>query len=84
MGTTDIIFFCICAAIVAVGVLIYFLIPVFNKRQYEEQRENLRKREEAFRLSHNGENIHLDENSVDVAVEEGENPGTQPKDEQNK
>lgn len=42
-------FFCICAAIVVLIVAVYFLIPVFNKKQYQEQRENLKKREEAFK-----------------------------------
>lgn len=45
----DIVFFIVCIAIVAIGVGIYFLIPVFNKKQYQEQRDNLRKREEAFK-----------------------------------
>lgn len=45
----DIAFFIICAAIVALIVAVYFLIPVFNKKFYREQRENLHKREAAFK-----------------------------------
>ena len=45
----DIIFFIVLGAIVALCVIFYFLIPVFNKKQYREQRENLKKREVAFK-----------------------------------
>lgn len=45
----DIAFFIICAAIVVLIVAVYFLIPVFNKKFYREQRENLHKREAAFK-----------------------------------
>lgn len=48
LKSIDIIFFICCIAAVVLAVAIYFLIPVFNKKQYLEQRENLRKREEAF------------------------------------
>lgn len=51
LKSTDIIFFVCCAAAIAVAVLIYFLIPVFNRKQYQEQRENLRKREESFKAN---------------------------------
>lgn len=47
----DIVFFIVCAALIAAIVGVYFLIPVLNKKQYEEQRENLRKREEAFKVN---------------------------------
>lgn len=49
LGPVDIAFFIVCAAIIAIAVGVYFLIPVFNKKQYQEQRDNLRKREEAFK-----------------------------------
>lgn len=42
-------FFIICAVIIAVIVAVYFLIPVFNKKFYQEQKDNLRKREAAFK-----------------------------------
>ncbi len=45
----DIIFFIVLGAIIALCVIVYFLIPVFNKKQYKEQRENLKKREVAFK-----------------------------------
>lgn len=45
----DIIFIIALGAIIALCVIIYFLIPVFNKKQYREQRENLKKREVAFK-----------------------------------
>lgn len=47
----DIAFFSICGAIVVLIIAVYFLIPVFNKKQYKEQRDNLKKREEAFKSS---------------------------------
>ncbi len=49
LNSTDIIFFIVLAAIVVVCVAVYFLIPVFNKKQYKEQRDNLKKREVAFK-----------------------------------
>lgn len=48
---TDIIFFVCCAVAIALAVAVYFLIPVFNKKQYQEQRDNLRNREEAFKAN---------------------------------
>ena len=45
----DIIFFIVLGAIIALCVIVYFLIPVFNKKQYREQRDNLKKREVAFK-----------------------------------
>lgn len=49
LGSVDIAFFIICGIIVALIVAYYFLIPVINRKQYQEQRENLRKREESFK-----------------------------------
>lgn len=51
LGTTDIVFFVVLALIVVLIVAVYFLIPVFNKKQYQEQRDNLRKREVAFKAN---------------------------------
>ena len=45
----DIAFFIVCAAIIVIIVAVYFLIPVFNKKLYQEQRDNLHKREAAFK-----------------------------------
>lgn len=49
LSSTDTVFFIVLAVIVALVVAVYFLIPVFNKKQYKEQRENLKKREIAFK-----------------------------------
>lgn len=51
LGSVDVGFFVGCAVAIVLIVAIYFLIPVFNKKQYQEQRDNLKKREEAFRTS---------------------------------
>ena len=50
-------------AIILVIVGFYFLIPVFNKKQYAEQRENLRKREKSFKanLQHKEEPVVIEE-----------------------
>lgn len=53
IGKIDIIFFLSIVAIILLIVGIYFLIPVFNKKQYAEQRENLRKREKSFKANLN-------------------------------
>ena len=49
LKSTDIVFFIVLAVIVVLCIGVYFLIPVFNKKQYKEQRDNLRKREVAFK-----------------------------------
>lgn len=49
LNQTDIIFFIVLAVIVVLCVGVYFLIPVFNKKQYKELRDNLEKREVAFK-----------------------------------
>jgi len=66
LKSVDIIFFIVCLAIVAIGIGFYFLIPVLNKKQYQEQRENLKKREEAF-----NSNKKIT-NSAEAAVENSE------------
>ena len=57
----DIGFFIVCGVIVALIVGIYFLIPVINKKQYQEQRDNLKKREIAFKAN---QGIVMDEDQV--------------------
>ena len=47
----DLTFFIAIVAIIAVFVLIYFLTPVIKRKQFEEARQNLRKREETFRAN---------------------------------
>ena len=47
----DLTFFIVILAIVAACVLVYFLTPVIKRKQYQEARTNLRKREETFRAN---------------------------------
>lgn len=54
LGGVDIAFLIIALVSIALIVGFYFLIPVINKKQYELQRENLKKREEVFK-----ENLRL-------------------------
>ncbi len=51
LKSVDIGFFIGCGVVIALIIAVYYLIPVFNKKQYEEQRENLRKREAAFKAN---------------------------------
>lgn len=69
LKSVDIGFFIGCGVAIALIIAIYYLIPVFNKKQYEEQRENLRKREAAFRAN-KGEAIADSEEVVEEVVEE--------------
>lgn len=48
LKSADIVFFIMLVVIVAACVGVYFLIPVIKRKQFDEQKENLRKREEAF------------------------------------
>ena len=47
----DLIFFIILAAIAGVFALVYILTPIVKRKQFEEARANLRKREETFRAN---------------------------------
>lgn len=84
LGPVDIGFFVACAVIVVLIIAVYFLIPVFNKKQYQEQRENLKKREEAFKSNTKttvSSNVSDEEtgNSVSVQVKsDGENEISEP------
>lgn len=74
LNPTDIVFFIVIAAIIVLCVVVYFLIPVFNKKQYQEQRENLKKREVAFKT-----NIKRTDGMPDTAADdamEGSEPST--------
>ena len=53
----DIVFFVILGVIIAICIGIYFLIPVINKKHYEEQRENLKKREVAFKANYTSDAV---------------------------
>ena len=68
----DIAFFIICLVVIALIVLIYFLIPVFKHKQLKEQRQNLIKRESAFRSQikvEEEENIVVEENKTEEQLE---------------
>ncbi len=69
LKSVDIGFFIGCGVAIALIIAVYYLIPVFNKKQYEEQRENLRKREAAFRAN-KGESVADSEEVVEEVVEE--------------
>ena len=47
----DLTFFILLIVIIAACVLVYFLTPIIKRKQFEEARENLRKREETFRAN---------------------------------
>ena len=59
LGKVDIIFFVSIAVVVLLCVGFYFLIPVLNRKQYQEMRENLAKREAAFKS-----NLKVDHSQV--------------------
>ncbi len=74
LKSVDVAFFLICLGIAAAAVAIYFLIPIFNKSQYEERRNNLRKREAAFKhgrtdYNANGTMIYRPEDGEEVQRE---------------
>lgn len=54
LSNVDKVFFIVCAVIIALIVAVYFLIPVINRKFYNEQRENLRKREASFKTNFRG------------------------------
>lgn len=69
LNSTDIIFFIVLAVIVVLCIAVYFLIPVINKKQYQEMRDNLKKREAAFRS-----NVKRTDGSPSVVDVQGEKP----------
>ena len=62
LRSVDVAFFIVIGAIIAACIAIYFLIPIINKKQYQEMRENLKRREVAF-------NANKQEESAEVTVE---------------
>ena len=66
ISATDLWFFILCGVIVAVIIAVYFLIPVFNKKQYQEMRDNLNKREVAFKANFKGKETEV---STDTSEE---------------
>ena len=75
LKTPDIVFFVLMGVVVAIGIAVYFLIPIVKHKEFEERRENLKKREEVFRAnlkSLKSENV-VSENKTsteDVALDE--------------
>ena len=57
----DIVFFIVCIAIIVIIIAVWLLIPVFNKRQYKEQRDSLRQREAIFKGYNSVENSNDEE-----------------------
>ena len=51
IGKVDLTFLLIVIGAIVAAVAFYFLIPLFRRKQYKEARENLKKREEAFRAA---------------------------------
>ena len=49
LGKVDTIFFVSILVVIGICVGIYFLIPVINRKQYKEMRDNLAKREASFK-----------------------------------
>lgn len=73
----DIIFFVICGIIILLIIAIYFLIPVFKRKQFAESRENLKRREILFRENQKNEQpeeIKVEAVEVEATVEEVEAP----------
>ena len=69
--TVDIWFFVICGIIIGLIVIIYFLIPVFKRKQFAEARKNLARRETLVRQNQEDElleNISVDSKSEDKSV----------------
>lgn len=69
LKSVDVTFFLVCLGIIVAIIAIYFLIPVFNKSQYEERRNNLRKREAAFK---HGRTAYNANGTMISAPEEGD------------
>ena len=51
LKTPDIIFFITLAVIAVLIALVYFLTPIVKRKQFEEARANLKKREETFKAN---------------------------------
>ena len=64
----DLIFFIVLAVIALAFLLVYLLTPVFKKKQFEEARANLKKREETFRA--NLEKLDTAEQNEETSLKE--------------
>jgi len=67
LNKVDIIFFSLILVAILVCVGIYFLIPILNRKQYQQMRENLAKREAAFKS-----NLRVDHSKVKEEVSDEE------------
>ena len=63
----DIWFFAIIAAVIIGLVIYYFLIPVIHRKEYQAQRENLKKREKVYKA-----NLRTDLPKIEPLKEETE------------
>lgn len=77
LKSVDFGFFIGCAVVIGLIIAVYYLIPVFNKKQYAEQRENLKKREAAFNSNRRKENVDDDNSSEDVSLLEVDSQGVE-------
>ena len=87
LKTPDIVFFSLIAVVVVLCIAIYFLIPIVKKKEYEERRENLKKREAVFRANLKNlqaENVKVEETKesktnkkAQAATKENENSSNQ-------
>ena len=59
LNKVDVIFFVLILVAILVCVGIYFLIPIINRKQYQQMRENLAKREASFKS-----NLRIDHSKV--------------------
>ena len=81
LKTADIWFFVICAIAVAVIVIIYFLIPVFKRKQFAEARKNLARREILFKQNQKktqAEEISVDEEALVEEAAEAKEASVEP------
>ena len=71
LGKVDVIFFVIILVVIAAAIGFYFLIPVLNRKHYQQMRDNLEKRESAFKSNIRRELVSHDkeEQQVDEVVE---------------
>lgn len=70
LKAVDFGFFIGCAVVIGLIIAVYFLIPVFNKKQYAEQRENLKKREAAFNANRRSTTPQEEDSLDGVEVQE--------------
>lgn len=67
LGKVDTIFFVAILVVIGICIGIYFLIPVINRKQYRQMRENLAKREASFKS-----NLKVDLNRISSDEEKKE------------